>query len=108
MTTAPMIDVRQAYRVASFGTFTAAMTTCHALVQRVDTSRPTRDRWVGSWANGLLQLFNVDVRLRGAVPARPAGALVVSNHRSTIDIGLMLRTFGGVLVSRADLATWPV
>jgi lyso-ornithine lipid O-acyltransferase len=34
--------------------------------------------------------------------------LVVSNHRSAIDIGILLSTFGGVMVSRADLSTWPL
>jgi len=34
--------------------------------------------------------------------------LVVTNHRSAIDIGVVLSLFGGTMVSRADLATWPV
>jgi 1-acyl-sn-glycerol-3-phosphate acyltransferase len=34
--------------------------------------------------------------------------LIVSNHRSPLDIPLLLRRFGGVALSRADLANWPV
>jgi 1-acyl-sn-glycerol-3-phosphate acyltransferase len=45
----------------------------------------------------------------GTLPPSAAGArLVVSNHRSPIDILLLLRLFGGVVLSRADLAKWPV
>ena len=32
----------------------------------------------------------------------------MTNHRSAIDIGVVLATFGGTMVSRADLASWPV
>jgi 1-acyl-sn-glycerol-3-phosphate acyltransferase len=32
---------------------------------------------------------------------------VVANHRSTIDILLMLHLFGGQLLARGDMATWP-
>jgi len=32
----------------------------------------------------------------------------VSNHRSASDIGVLLRTFGGHMVSRSDLAAWPL
>jgi 1-acyl-sn-glycerol-3-phosphate acyltransferase len=34
--------------------------------------------------------------------------MVVMNHRSSIDIAILLSLFGGRMVSRADLADWPV
>jgi 1-acyl-sn-glycerol-3-phosphate acyltransferase len=42
-------------------------------------------------------------------PASPTVTprLVVANHRSTIDILLMLHLFGGQLLARGDMATWP-
>lgn len=42
--------------------------------------------------------------MRAAKSAR----LVVSNHRSPLDILLLLERFGGVVLSRADLANWPI
>jgi 1-acyl-sn-glycerol-3-phosphate acyltransferase len=36
------------------------------------------------------------------------GHLIVANHRSTADILLLLRTFGGQMVSRSDVARWPL
>jgi 1-acyl-sn-glycerol-3-phosphate acyltransferase len=53
-------------------------------------------------------LFNVEVHVDGVVPPSTRGRLVVANHRSTIDIGALLSTFGGALVSRADLRDWPI
>lgn len=41
-----------------------------------------------------------------AAPARPA--LVVANHRSAIDIAVLLLLFDGHVLSRADLARWPL
>jgi 1-acyl-sn-glycerol-3-phosphate acyltransferase len=60
----------------------------------------------------LLKLFAIEVVVDGVVPPRVRGGgrgrLVVMNHRSAIDIGVVLATFGGTMVSRADLAGWPV
>jgi 1-acyl-sn-glycerol-3-phosphate acyltransferase len=71
-----------------------------------------RDVWVGRWARALLKLFAIEVVVDGTVPTptqgHGRGRLVVTNHRSAIDIGVVLSTFGGTMVSRADLATWPV
>lgn len=68
--------------------------------------------WTRRWATALLRLFRVELAIRGSVPPPTRkgdrGRLIVANHRSAIDIGVMLATFGGRLVSRADLSGWPV
>src|SRR5690606_26775233 len=58
----------------------------------------------------LLALFAVEVEVIGRVPGDPPerGRVIVSNHRSTIDVGVLLATFGGTMVSRGDLARWPL
>jgi 1-acyl-sn-glycerol-3-phosphate acyltransferase len=53
-------------------------------------------------------MFGVRVRQYGAPPPPGRGHLVVANHRSTADILVLLRAFGGHMVSRADLASWPL
>ena len=72
----------------------------------------TRDRITHAWASGLLDLFGVTLEMHGAkVGHRGVGArgrVVVANHRSVIDIAVLLSLFGGAVLSRADLATWPV
>lgn len=68
--------------------------------------------WTRRWAAALLRLFDIHLDIRGSVPPPTKkgdrGRLIVANHRSAIDIGVMLATFGGRLVSRADLSGWPV
>ncbi|MDB4993780.1 MAG: 1-acyl-sn-glycerol-3-phosphate acyltransferase [Myxococcaceae bacterium] len=69
-----------------------------------------RVRWTGRWSRALLEIFGVERTLAGG--RRPntssGGRLVVANHRSTIDVALLLETFGGHVMSRSDLSKWPV
>ena len=106
---------RQAARAGGFVGITGAMLPAWLarLSLTTDADRDdVRDRWVKRWANALLTLFSVEVLVDGVVPPPSRrgspGRLVISNHRSAIDIGVVLGTFGGTMVSRADLSEWPV
>jgi 1-acyl-sn-glycerol-3-phosphate acyltransferase len=104
---------RRATRIAGFVGITSLMLPAYALrdaIARPARKDRVRDAWVGVWSAGLLRLFAIDVDLAGALPEeRPGpGRLIVANHRSALDIAILLRTFGGHMVSRADLAGWPL
>jgi 1-acyl-sn-glycerol-3-phosphate acyltransferase len=108
-------EIRRVARVASFGTVTATMLPAYLARQAMApvTENPAlrdvrRDAWVGAWADTLLRIFGIAVRTRGPAPIHGRGHLVVANHRSTADILVLLRAFGGHMVSRADLANWPL
>jgi 1-acyl-sn-glycerol-3-phosphate acyltransferase len=98
-------------RIAGFGALTSTMLPAflvrRSVVRQADRDR-LRERWLGAWCAAMLHLFGVRVTVRGNLPPRGHGHLVVANHRSTADILLLLRTFGGRMVSRADLARWPL
>lgn len=84
-----------------------------ALLRLRGVKEPTRtellQRWVQTWAGGLLNVFGVEQHWASERPQRPDRArLVVANHRSPLDILLMLRAFGGSVLGRHDLAGWPV
>ena len=107
----PRQQARRAARVAGFGAVTALMLpvfVAREAVTAVPRRDAVRDRWVGRWSSSLLRIFGIDVRSRGALPVHGRGHLVVANHRSTADILILLRAFGGHMVSRSDLATWPL
>jgi 1-acyl-sn-glycerol-3-phosphate acyltransferase len=107
---------RQAARSAARGVSMAAVTLGMlggvSIHQRL--AEPAREhvlfqRWMQAWAQTLLRVFGVAASIHGRLPPSAAGArLVVANHRSPIDILLLLRLFGGVVLSRADLADWPL
>jgi len=105
-------ELRRGTRIAGFGAVTGAMLPvflAHEALASDELGRAAvRDKWVGAWCGALLRLFGVRVLLHGALPERGRAHLVVANHRSTADILVLLRAFGGHMVSRADLARWPL
>jgi 1-acyl-sn-glycerol-3-phosphate acyltransferase len=103
--------IRRTARIAGFGTVTATMLPAFLAQQAIVAPAERdvlRDRWVAAWASALLGVFGVRVQSRGPLPVHGRGHLVVANHRSTADILVLLRAFGGRMVSRADLANWPL
>lgn len=105
-------ELRSAARIAGFGALTAVMLPAFLARERMareDERADVRARWVGAWCGALLGMFGVRVLAR-SVPSLPRGRghLIVANHRSTADVLLLLRAFGGHMVSRADLARWPL
>src|SRR3954447_14758838 len=72
-----------------------------------------RDGYVRAWARAMQRSLAVDLVLEPESPLPrdvPSGRprLVVVNHRSTLDIPIVLELFGGHLLARGDMATWPV
>lgn len=108
--------VRKAARAAGFGALTVASgAAVYGAVRLAPLERKSsaRDAVTGAWSRGLLSLFGVDARVSGASPGplgvgRGRGRIVIANHRSIIDIALLLSTFGGAVLSRGDLAGWPI
>ncbi len=108
-------SVIRAARVAGFVGVTAVLLPTYALrdelAKRGSERDAVRDRWTRRWADGLLRVFGIHVEREGRgghASDRSRGRLVVSNHRSAIDVAVMLGTFGGFMVSRADLSKWPL
>lgn len=75
-------------------------------------------KWIGRYGRGLLRLYGVDVAVDGphlsegrCYPGRDArghGRVFVMNHRSGLDVPITLAWVDSAIMSRADLATWPV
>ena len=103
--------VRRGARATGFAAVTALMLPAYAArdILATDSTRDAvRDLWVRRWSTTLLRLFAIEVITLGEATTTTRGRLVVANHRSTIDVGILLRLFGGRMVSRADLSNWPL
>jgi 1-acyl-sn-glycerol-3-phosphate acyltransferase len=104
--------VRRPARAAGFGGLTASMLAAYEL-HRLFVPQAQRaallDRYRRAWLDVVLGIFGVEIDVQPAWP-KPAtrARLVVSNHRSALDIAVLLRLFGGHMLSRADLAAWPL
>lgn len=114
-----LAHVRSALRIGAFVSLTTSMLGVYRTHDRLTPEAARyalRERYMKRWCTMLLTLFGVEVTHVGAPPPmrsppgpeRGTGRLLVSNHRSTIDILLLLREFGGHIVSRDDLADWPL
>ncbi|MBT8453094.1 MAG: 1-acyl-sn-glycerol-3-phosphate acyltransferase [Deltaproteobacteria bacterium] len=105
-----MSRVRAVLRTGAFFGFSAGILAAYE-TRRVMTSAPGQtalaNRYRSRLTNGILRVFGADLMLHGE-RARLGGALVVANHQSALDIGVMLSVFQGVLVSRHDVADWPL
>jgi 1-acyl-sn-glycerol-3-phosphate acyltransferase len=105
-----MSKARAIVRTGAFFGFSAGVLTAYE-IRRVMTSAFGQDaltnRYRSRLTNGVLRLFGAELLLRGPQSHR-GGALVVANHQSALDIGVMLSVFPGVLVSRHDVADWPL
>jgi lyso-ornithine lipid O-acyltransferase len=105
-------QARAAARALTLGTLTLGMLGGVRLHQRLSATEAERavfQRWMKVWASRLLDVFGFEITLPGPPPSAAHGArLIVANHRSPIDILLLLHWFGGVVLSRSDLADWPV
>jgi 1-acyl-sn-glycerol-3-phosphate acyltransferase len=74
--------------------------------------------WVPRWAGALLWIFGIRVDARGPHVERGAqypgrgdngvGRIFVMNHRSGVDIPVMLSQVAAHAISRHDLANWPL
>jgi 1-acyl-sn-glycerol-3-phosphate acyltransferase len=123
----PRRELRRAARIVGFGALTAAMLPAFLARQQTvekEQHAGVRKRWLGAWCAAVLGMFGVRVLVHssgsnesrepttrlGALPPLPPerGHLIVANHRSTADILVLLRAFGGHMVSRADVARWPL
>lgn len=88
----------------------AAFTLLEAkLLMRPGARELTAERELKRWCRGLLWINGVELRLSGSATAEAGRArLVIANHRSAYDILILFALFGGSLVSRADVADWPL
>ena len=67
------------------------------------------DGWLVRWARSMLGCMATEVVREGEVAERSGKPrLVVGNHRTAMDIPVMLAHFAGSVVSRGDLETWPI
>lgn len=58
-----------------------------------------------TWGRGMLRTLGVRVAVEGNPP--PAGAMIVSNHLSYLDIATLASLLPAVFVSKAEVERWP-
>lgn len=111
----PWRDVRATLRGGALGVATAGLTGGMIVEERLRGETPARrDAWLRRWATATLKSLGARVIVApgswsGERAAPPAGGrLVVMNHRSIADIAVLLWRFGGHILAKREMASWPV
>jgi 1-acyl-sn-glycerol-3-phosphate acyltransferase len=102
--------LRAPLRTAKVGGLSALMLAAFSAEERVrGMSDERRQAYVRRWARSVRKILGVelDVLPGGAKTGEGGPQLVVANHRSTLDILVVLELFGGELLARKDMENWP-
>ncbi len=59
-----------------------------------------------AWCRALVKNLNISVTVNGTLPSQ--GVLIVSNHRSYIDIAVIGQYFPCTFLAKKELAHWPI
>jgi 1-acyl-sn-glycerol-3-phosphate acyltransferase len=107
------VNARGAARLIGLGAKTLgwlSLATLHEATLPRPARGPVFQQYMKRWAHSLVRSTGGHVTLTAGsvVPEHVGPRLVVANHRSPFDIGILLSIFGGHALSRADLARWPV
>jgi len=102
--------LRAPLRTAKVGGLSALMLAAFSAEERLrGMSDARREAYVRRWARSIRKILRMELDVLPA-PSRDhvdGAKLVVANHRSTLDILIMLELFGGELLARKDMENWP-
>jgi len=105
-------DARPLWRGAAFASVTlgmGAIAETHMLLTGEAARTQVWDFYYRRWACVALRAAGVTLLGSPIDRSAPARArLVVANHRSPLDITVLIAHFGGHILSRADVAHWPI
>ena len=68
--------------------------------------RAARNRQLMAWANRLMRILEIELRVSGAPPV--GGAVLVANHVSWLDIHVLHSIFPARFISKAEVRDWPL
>ena len=104
--------LRAPIRATGFAGLTATALAALSIHERLappSESDALTDAYIRRWARSMLTIFGIKLNLHSPLPPPPRSArLIVSNHRSPVDILVLVSLFGGSFLSRGDLAKWPL
>jgi 1-acyl-sn-glycerol-3-phosphate acyltransferase len=106
-----LAPLRSASRTLAVGAWTASVVYGHRAIAlvRPDIDNPVGKRpFIACWSRGMFPIFGVDLALVGGALPEGGPFLVVTNHRSPLDILVCVHLVGGVVLSHHGVAKIPV
>lgn len=105
--------LRSTSRALGFLAWTGGVVNAHRVLRKVEPdldSHHGKSVFIHEWSRGVFPLFGLDLTVvDGAKPAKGVDPyLVVSNHRSPLDILVAVHLVGGVVLSHHGVRRYPV
>src|SRR5688572_27601823 len=104
-------DYLRAARSLRFALFSAKLLSSYETALKLSPESrhaALRAEYKHRMGRGTLEVLGARLSVDGKIPRDERPRLVVANHRSGLDIAVMLSLFDAHMLSRADVATWPV
>jgi len=99
---------RRLYRIIAFGVWTAFLVFLSIPYRFKGWNGRRKIAWlVRLWAKGIARIINLRIKVYGDIHDKPAG-LVVSNHKSYLDIITHGTVFPLRYTSTTEIAKWPI
>ena len=104
---------RSVSRVLGFAAWTSGVVHSHRLAARFDEELRTprgKRQFIAAWSRGVLLLLGLDLRIVGGQLRDQPGVsyLVISNHRSPLDVFVCVHLVGGTVLSHRGVSDYPV
>lgn len=104
---------RSVSRALGFAAWTSGVVHSHRLVARFDEELQTprgKRQFIAAWSRGVLPLLGVDLRVVAGQPPEQLGTsyLIISNHRSPLDVLCCVHLIGGTVLSHRGVSGYPV
>lgn len=104
--------LRRGWRFALMGFWTAYCTITGLIEQRIfgDPHFLINEFWKKRWGRGAMWILGMTVKVQSSLPAREPGRgrLVVANHRTPLDIAVLMAQFGGIFLANHKTRVAPI
>jgi 1-acyl-sn-glycerol-3-phosphate acyltransferase len=103
--------LRLLFRVPVLGIWTSLIYLSYLLTRPLGlvsrhAARASHHAIVGAWARGVARAMGMRIRVEGERP--PAASLLVANHLGYIDVIVILASVDCVMLSKAEVKSWPI
>ena len=102
-----MKKIRVFWRLVKFFGITTFRVSGIIILEKIfKPDRKRRDRWKMAWAKAILHAMGIIVEVKGSLPDK--GVLITPNHRSYMDIPVLISLSPVSHLGKAEVQKWPL
>lgn len=105
-------NARRFWRFVLMAVWTTYCTISGLILQRIfgDPHFLTNEHWKKRWGRGAMWILGMTVKVKSSLPDRipGRGRLIVANHRTPLDIAVLMAQFGGIFLANHKTRAAPI